>query len=275
MCNKCRMVVYGDPLSYNPWLPTHNPGPDNMLKNVSVILSRPKYPENIGSVARACANMGCSSLILIRPVNFNLDKALPLATSKGKILLEQALIYDDFKQALSGFNRAYATTSRLGKWRKGILTPWEAAAEIMDISSNAACSALVFGPEDTGLLNEEVELCSHIVSIPTSNEAWSLNISQAVIILLYECFKHVPVIDTGKIKSEDSRLITLEEAGVLQENIREVLLKISFLQPDNPDYFMMPLKRFMAKKDLRLNEFNLLMGICRQVMWAAEGKKNQ
>lgn len=245
-----------------------------MLKNVSVILCRPKYPENIGSVARACVNMGCSSLILVRPVNFNMEKAAPLATVKGKSLLERALIYDHLQQALTDFNRAYATTSRLGKWRKGIITPWEAAADIMKMDSAQASSALVFGPEDTGLLNEEVELCSHIVSIPTSNHAWSLNLSHAVLLFLYECFKHVPTKSTGKIRPDDSRLISMEEARVLQENIRNALLKISFLQPDNPDYFMMPLKRFMAKTDLRLHEFNLLMGICRQIRWMA-GDRNK
>jgi tRNA/rRNA methyltransferase len=240
-----------------------------MLKNVSVILTRPKYPENIGSVARACVNMGCSSLILVDPLDFDLERAAPLATSKGKALLENAVICKNLREALSGFNRAYATTARLGKWRKGILDPWEAAAGIMDQNFVHVASALVFGPEDTGLLNEEVELCSHIISIPTSDEAWSLNLSQAVLIILYECFKHVPATDQGKIRAGDSRLITLEEAAVLQQSIRDALLKISFLQPDNPDYFMMPLKRFMARTDLRLHEFSLLMGICRQIRWMA------
>ncbi len=242
-----------------------------MLKNISVVLSRPKYPENIGSVARACVNMGCTSLILVDPRNFDMDKAAPLATTKGKQLLDKVLIHADLKQALKGFNRAYATTSRLGKWRKGILTPWEAAEKIMDQKSGPVSSALVFGPEDTGLLNEEVEFCSHIVSIPASNEAWSLNLSQAVLIILYECFKRVPATSAVKPGFEDSRFITMEESMVLQQNIREALLKISFLQPDNPDYFMMPMKRFMAGTDLRLHEYNLLMGICRQTIWAARG----
>ncbi|MFO7727563.1 MAG: RNA methyltransferase [Desulfonatronovibrio sp.] len=241
-----------------------------MLENISVILSRPKYPENIGSVARACVNMGCSELILVNPLNFNMEKAAPLATTKGKSLLEQALIYDDFKQALSGFNRAYATTARLGKWRKGILTPWEAGSDIMKTRGSQVKTALVFGPEDTGLFNEEIELCTHIISIPTSDDAWSLNLSQAVLIILYECFKYIQgSANSKKIKSDDSRLITMEEVGILHQNIQDALLRISFLQPDNPDYFMMPLKRFLARTDLRINEYNLLMGICRQIRWAA------
>lgn len=240
-----------------------------MLENISVILSRPKYPENIGSVARACVNMGCSSLILVNPLNFNMEKAAPLATTKGKSLLEQALVCDDFKKALAGFNRAYATTARLGKWRKGILTPWEAGADIMDTRNRQVKTALVFGSEDTGLLNDEVELCTHIISIPTSEDAWSLNLSQAVLIILYECFKQIPARENSGIISRDTRLITLEEAGILHQNIQDALLRISFLQPDNPDYFMMPLKRFLARTDLRVNEYNLLMGICRQIRWAA------
>lgn len=240
-----------------------------MLENISVILSRPKYPENIGSVARACVNMGCSELILVKPLNFNMDKAAPLATAKGKALLEQAVILDDMKQALSGFNRAYATTARLGKWRKNILTPWKAGSDIMETHGSRVKTALVFGPEDTGLFNEEIELCTHIISIPTCNEAWSLNLSQAVLIVLYECFKHVQAAGVSRIRPDDSRCVTLEEAGILHQNIQDALLRISFLQPDNPDYFMMPLKRFLARTDLRVNEYNLLMGICRQIRWAA------
>lgn len=245
-----------------------------MLKNLSVILSRPKYPENIGSVARACVNMGCTSLILVNPYNFDLEKAAPLATTKGKTILEQAMTYDTLEEALKKFNRAYAATARLGKWRKGILTPWETASQIMNQSPSPSRSALVFGPEDKGLLNEEIELCTHIVSIPTSNDAWSLNLSQAVLIVLYECFKQVPATESRNIKTDDSRLITIEENQILHRNIQEALLRISFLQPDNPDYFMMPLKRFLARTDLRIHEFNLLMGICRQINWVVKDREN-
>ncbi|MCA1743819.1 MAG: RNA methyltransferase [Desulfonatronovibrio sp.] len=245
-----------------------------MLKNLSVILSRPKYPENIGSVARACVNMGCSSLILVNPSHFDLEKAAPLATTKGKLILEQAQLFETLAEALKSFNKAYATTARLGKWRKGILTPWEAATQIMDQKPPSSKTALVFGPEDKGLLNEEIELCSNIVSIPTSNDAWSLNLSQAVLIVLYECFKQVPVTESRNIKTNDSRLITMEENQILHKNIQEAMLKINYLHPENPDYFMMPMKRFLARTELREHEFNLLMGICRQIKWIVRDRED-
>lgn len=243
-----------------------------MSASISVVLTRTKYPENIGSVARACVNMGCSSLILVSPCRFDMEKAAPLATARGRRILEQAEIFSSLEEALHDFHRAYAATARLGKWRKAVLTPWEAAESIMEPSSPEPRSALVFGPEDTGLTNEEVELCSHILSIPASPEAWSLNLSQAVLIVLYECFKKIPVSDSRKIKTGDSRLITRKESRILHEHLREALLLINFLHPDNPDYFMMPLKRFLARTDLRLHEFNLFMGICRQIKWAAGEK---
>ncbi|WP_045215272.1 RNA methyltransferase [Desulfonatronovibrio magnus] len=245
-----------------------------MLTHVSVVLCRPKFSENIGSVARACVNMGCSSLVLVSPRSFDLKKAAPLATSKGKVLIEQAQVHDSLETALKDFHRVYATTARVGKWRKGILNPWEAAQSIMDVEKSTPSCALVFGPEDKGLTNEEVELCSHIISIPTSKEAWSLNLAQAVLIVLYECFKLIPASDCRQIKPGDSRLITRQESMILNQNIREALLTIDFLDQDNPDYFMMPLKRLLSKKDLRHHEFNLLMGICRQIKWMAH-KNNQ
>jgi len=238
-----------------------------MLDNITVVLCRPKYSENIGSVARACVNMGCPNLILVNPKEFDMDRALPLATVKGKKVLERAEVVSNLPTALATFHKVYATTARMGGWRKGILMPEEAAKRMTAEIESGAEIAIVFGPEDTGLTNEEIEICGSLISIPTMPDAWSLNLAQAVLIILYECFKLKPTRKLRPISTENSRLATHEELLTLYTHMQQALLDIDFLRKDNPDYFMMPLKRFINRLALRRNEFNLLMGVCRQIRW--------
>lgn len=241
-----------------------------MLDNLSIVLFKPKYPENVGSAARACLNMGCGNLVLVAPRNFDMEKALPLATVHAKPILESAVLAEDLPSALSGFSAVYGATARTGGWRKGIMSPTTAAGVVNEKLASGGKVALVFGPEDKGLTNEETQICTGLVTIPTSRSGTSLNLAQAVLIMVYECFKlslEKPFKPNGP---PDERQATHEEWEVLFQNIKETLLAVDYLKGDNPDYWMLPTRRFLSKFDLKRNEFNLLMGICRQVKWAAK-----
>ena len=241
-----------------------------MLSRLDVVLFHPKYPENVGSAARACLNMGCESLVLVRPRNFDIERALPLATAHARGLLESARIVDDLPAALQGCVCVYGTTARTGGWRKGIMTPTTAAPLVVDDLRGGGRVAIVFGPEDRGLTNEETALCSRLVTIPTNREGTSLNLAQAVLIMVYECFKQALERPFAPSGPPEERVTTFEEREILLENIQEVLQDIDYLKPGNPDYWMMPVKRLLSKFTLKRNEFNLLMGICRQVKWVAK-----
>ena len=121
-----------------------------MLHHIAVVLFRPKYPENIGSTARACLNMGCSRIILVDPPAWNLEKAMPPATHHARHLLESAVIVPTLAEALAPFSISYGSTARTGGWRKANLTPEEAAPQIIAQSRDGADS-LWLGPEDRGL----------------------------------------------------------------------------------------------------------------------------
>ncbi|MDQ7031513.1 MAG: RNA methyltransferase [Desulfonauticus sp.] len=245
------------------------------LSFLTIVLVRTKFSENIGSVARACANLGCPNLYLVSPENFILERALPLATPKGKQVLEKIKIFPSLTEAIADFHGVFATTARLGGWRKSVLLPEECAREIHDIVELRGKVAIVFGPEDKGLTNEEIKLCGQLVSIPTCPDAWSLNLAQAVLILLYECFKLFSQRKLRPIHDKQTTLITSQDLQRLFINLQKVLLKIDFLHLDNnPDYFMLPLKRFFYRVRLRKNEYNLFMGICRQIEWICS-KKNK
>lgn len=247
-----------------------------MLHGVSVVLVRTRFPENIGMAARAMANMGAEQLILSEPELWNREKALPLATVQGEKVLDGLLLAPDLRTALSPFSAAFGTTARTGGWRGQVMTPEKAALEIRSIVRQGGSVALVFGSEDRGLSNSEVEQCTHLVTIPTIAVKSSLNLAQAVLLFLYECVKAdmaLPFAPSGKEKREwakpstklDSRRATQGEEQLLFENIQDVLQGIDFLPEDNPGWFMQPLRRFLRKSRLQRHEFDMLMGICRQI----------
>ena len=241
-----------------------------MLNHLVVVLFRPKYPENIGSTARACLNMGVSELVVVDPYNFNLDKALPLATAHARHILETARIVDTLEEAVEGCTAVYGTTARTGGWRKGIMSPETMANVVDERLRTGGRVAIVFGPEDKGLTNEETAVCSGLMTIPTSREGTSLNLAQAVVVVLYECFKRSladPFVPDGP---PEERPTTVQEQEALFGNLQQSLLAIDFLKDDNPDYWMLPVRRFFSKVNLKRNEFNLLMGVCRQVQWFVE-----
>ena len=240
------------------------------LANLDIVLFRPKYPENVGSVARAMLNMGARNLVLVDPQGYDVEKAAPLATFHARHILDAARTVPTLREALSGTALAIGTTARTGGWRKGLLTPARAATEeILPRLSEGGRVALVFGPEDRGLTNDETSLCDQLVMVPAHPDCTSLNLSQAVLILLYECFQGslaAPFVPAGP---PDERDASFEERDALFASMQEVLAAIGYLKDQNPDYWMLPVRRFFARFRLRRNEFNLLMGVCRQVRWVA------
>ena len=236
-----------------------------MLDDVAVVLVRPRFPENIGAAARACANFGCPRLVLVAPERWEEDKALPLATPKGADILRRMEIFDDLAAALAGCTYAFGTTARTGGWRRGLLTPAAAGAETAARLAEGGKVALVFGSEDRGLSNAEVELCQGLVNIPTVPEASSLNLAQAVLLVLYEAAQASrarPYAPGGRSKD---RLATHAEQELLFAALQETLGEINYLRPGKPDYWMLPVRRLLGRLTLRRGEFNLLMGVCRQV----------
>ncbi|WP_428566305.1 MAG: RNA methyltransferase [Solidesulfovibrio sp. DCME] len=247
-----------------------------MRNALTIVLFRPKFSENVGAAARACANMGVSRLVLVDPPAFDIDRARPMATSKGGLLLDALTIVPTLKQAVAEARLVLGTTARLGGWRTAILSPEQAAVTARDSLADGGGVAVVFGPEDAGLTNQETQLCAHLVNIPTAGEATSLNLAQAVLIICYEIFKATQgAAGPAPAGPRPSRAVGHAEREALFTALRRMLLTIDCIKPDNPDYWMLPVRRLIERVGLKRKEFNLLMGICRQVDWAVAtgGKK--
>ncbi|WP_461208886.1 RNA methyltransferase [Desulfocurvus sp. DL9XJH121] len=236
----------------------------------SIVLFRPKFPENVGAAARACANMGCTRMIAVAPRNWDQGRAEALATPQGVELLRNMRVEPDLGSALVGFSHVFGTTARVGGWRRGMMSPRAAAAEILAQQRAGGSVAVVFGPEDRGLTNAETEICGHLVTIPTAPEASSLNLAQAVLVVLYECFA-AGLEERAEPAPEPSEanLAGHDELEILFANMQEALAAIDYLKQDNSDYWMLPVRRFLTGRPMRRFEFNMLMGICRQVKWVA------
>ena len=148
-----------------------------------VILVRPQMGENIGAVARAMSNFGLSELRLAAPRDgWPNPKAVEMAAGAESIITN-AKVYPDFRAATADIQLVFATTARSRDMEKRVVTPDVAMREIKEQSSLK--TALVFGPERSGLENDEVAWCNTLITIPTGENA-SLNIAQSAVILGYE-----------------------------------------------------------------------------------------
>ena len=237
-----------------------------MLENLHIILVETRFPENIGAAARASANFGNAPLHLVQPERWDKEKALPLATKQGLELLDTIQIHESLAKAVAHTTFCIGTTARTGGFRREILSPRKCAKEITQRLLAHEKVSLVFGPEDRGLENNHLDLCQRLVCIPTAHCS-SLNIAQAVLLMLYECFLLMPKVKnkTKKDKGALSRKITNEERALLHDNLKTTLTDLDVIHSDNPDYFFLPMARFLDRADVRRHEMDMLMGVCRQI----------
>jgi len=153
-----------------------------------IVLVRPQLGENIGKAARAMLNFGLTRMRLVAPRDGWPNPAAGPAASGADRVLAEAQVYDTLAEAVADCTHVYATTVRRRGVTKPVLTP-EAAAR--DIHAEPGQSALVFGPERSGLDTDDVALARTIITVPINPEFGSLNLAQAVILCAYEWSKQV------------------------------------------------------------------------------------
>lgn len=235
------------------------------LENVFIVLVRPRFPENLGAVARAMKNMGLRHLVLVEGCSpFHLN-AYKLASGAEEIL-NRAEEFPTLQEAVGEMGIVLGTTSRGGKERSPFLSPEEAARELAPLSLRNRI-ALVFGSEKEGLTNQELSLCHRYVRIPTWETFPSLNLAQAVLIVCYELFKA-----SGKSVMRRVELARSEQQERMFERMEKTLFQIGFLDPQNPKRIMRTLRRLFGKSRLEEREVRILQGIWSKIDWALEGK---
>lgn len=233
----------------------------NFLDHVTIILHRPRFPENIGAAVRAACNMGISRLMLVSPEDCDLTRILKMATHAAADLVENMEVHSDLSTALQPFNYVVGTTARTGGKRQEFKTPREIAAKLLPICANNQV-ALLFGPEDRGLTNVQLRYCHALVTIPTLSFS-SLNLAQAVMILCYELM----IASNEPVDGFAPRLASRRELDGMYEHLKETFIRINFINQDNPDYWIQNIRRFFSRVGLRARDVKIIRGICRQVDW--------
>ena len=229
--------------------------------NIAIILVEPKLPENIGAVARAMKNMDLGRLILVNPMNVDEDRIAKMATSHCMEIVRKMKVYNELESAVAPFQYIAGTTARSGSMRPALTTPRNFAMEIIPITRDNDV-AILFGPEDRGLSNDHLRFCHTIATIPTS-EFSSLNLAQAVMIICYEIFQANR--DTSDVNIP--RLANSFELEGMYDHLNDVLTKIGFLNPQNPERWMLNIRRFFSRIPLQAMEVRVIRGICRQRDW--------
>jgi tRNA/rRNA methyltransferase len=154
--------------------------------NPVIVLVRPQLGENIGKAARAMLNFGLTEMRLVSPRDGWPNPSAGPAASGADIVLEQATVFESVADAVADCGQVYATTVRKRGVTKPVVTPEEAAREVRAAQGR---SAILFGPERSGLDTEDVALARTIITVPINPEFGSLNLAQAVILVAYEWSK--------------------------------------------------------------------------------------
>jgi tRNA/rRNA methyltransferase len=236
------------------------------LNAISIVLVRPRFHENIGSVARAMKNMGLGRLILVdgsSPIHMDAYKL----ASGAEDILERSEEVLTLQEAVSEMGLVVGTTSRTGKERSPLLTPEALVKKLIPFSAKNSI-ALVFGSEKEGLRNDELSLCHLYVRIPASESFPSLNLAQAVMVLCYELFK-----SSAMVLEHVPELAQAEQMERMFEHMEKTLVSIGFLEPKNPKRIMRVLRRCFGKSQMDEREVQIFQGIWSQMDWYLRREK--
>jgi tRNA/rRNA methyltransferase len=228
---------------------------NSLLDNISIVLVDTKTPANIGAVARAMMNMGFSRLVLVDPPEDKRGEARKLAAGAYEIL-DKAEVRSTLKDAVSDQGLVIGASRHKGRRRRNIHTPREMAAQAVPLLNHNKVS-LVFGNEVNGLESTHLALCHEFVSIPSSEAFSSLNLSHAVMVVLYEFL----VAATTTSCPEKTKLVPDRELERFYEHMKSTLLDIEFINVRNAEHMMFSLRQLFGRTQLDSREVGILRGI--------------
>jgi len=229
------------------------------------VMVEPRSPGNAGAAARAIKNLGFRRLVLVQP-GFELDDpaARMLAVDAGDVLAASTIVAD-LDAALDGAQAVVGTTARAGKHRRPHWRLDAFAGELARLAS-AGELALVFGREDRGLTDDELDRCTHLVHLPASAEYASFNLAQAVLLAGYE-LRRALLAPPPPVLAEPAADHASREA--LYAHLERALRAVGFLYEDSAVPMMRRLRRMLGRVELTATEVRILRGVARQVLWAA------
>lgn len=225
---------------------------------VRIILVGTTHPGNIGAAARAMKNMGLTDLVLVRPRSYPHDDATARASGAADVL-DAARVVDSLKEALRDCSYVAGASARSRTIGWPAMAPRDCAERLL-VESRHGQVAVVFGPENSGLKNEDIDRCHTLLTIPTSPGFSSLNLAMAVQVICYE----LRMAEIGEADDGDTSGVppaTGEELEHFYVHLEEVLTAGGFLDPENPRLLMRRLRRLFVRAKPDQNEINILRGM--------------
>ena len=249
------------------------------MEKIRIILVEPAGALNIGSIARVMKNMGLSQLVLVNPKCNPVGEEARQMAVHAQNILDHVAIAKDLPTALQGCQRAIATTARSRALPTKLETPREALPWLI---SDRLSTTLIFGPEERGLSNQELNYGQRFVCIPSNPDYPSLNLAQAVGICAYELYQaslnqHVdksltcgnlqdePTDRSSSVLGQDAPVEAIE---AYYNHLQSLLLDIGYLYPHTVAARMAKIRRLHNRANLKLEEVSMLRGMLRQVSWA-------
>ena len=237
----------------------------NLMANARIVLVNTSHPGNIGGVARAMKNMGIHNLVLVDPQEFPSGKA-DARSAGAKDVLANARVVNTLAQAIKGCGLVVGTSARSRNIPWPLLDPRQTAAQALSELPKHEV-AFVFGREDRGLTNDELQLCNCHVNIPSHEDFSSLNLAAAVQVITYELRMALLAVDKGEGPTPiwgtewDEELATNDQMEKLFEHMQETLVEVEFLDPENPRQLMARLRRLYVRVRMDRIEHNIMRGI--------------
>lgn len=233
-----------------------------MLSNFKVVLVETSHPGNIGAVARAMKNMGMIQLRLVNPKQFPHADATARASGADDVL-RAANIYASLQEAIADCQLVLGASAR----DRTISWPAVTARECAEKWANTANQqniALVFGRENSGLKNHELDLCHYLLRIPCNPDYSSLNLAAAVQVVSYELFVASGQEHASNIGDHgESPAATAEQMEGFYLHLQQTMADIGFLQPERSKSIMRRLRRIFNRIQLDTKELDILRGILR------------
>ena len=249
---------------------------ENRYENIRVVMVNTSHPGNIGAAARAIKTMGLSRLYLVDPLDFPSEQAT-WRSSGATDVLENAVVTETFSQAIDDCDLIIGASARLRRIPWPLLNPRQ-CGETVAAESGSHQVALVFGREDRGLSNEELQRCHYHVNIPANEEYGVLNVASAIQIIAYEVRMALMVLSGNAEKANtrkhaqseemeiatvrwDERMATSRELEYFYEHLEETLVSLDFHNRENPRQLMTRFRRLYNRCRPDHMEINILRGM--------------
>lgn len=233
------------------------------LDNVKIVLVGTTHPGNVGAAARAMNNMCLSQLVLVEP-QCPIGEIAYSRASGANAILDNRVVVDSLQEAIAESELVVAASARKRSLPWPELTPDEFADKVSQVDA-AATVSLVFGREQSGLTNEEIQMCNSMVIIPTNPDFSSLNLASAVQVLGYELYKRVSVVSEVKAVEGDELPASSYEIEGYFEHLQTTLEESGFVNLKSPGITIARLRRLYLRAELSKSEVSMLRGILSSV----------